>query len=101
MRRGGARRMADITERDSGASFEARLGTRFLVFPQPPYVPGYERPEVVWLSVPAGQVRAGPQDSRMYVAAPVAPKAPYRFPDLPPVRGRCLPPVEPGSGGHF
>lgn len=93
--------MADVAEPKSTSSSQARLGTRFLVFPQPPFVPGYERPEVVWLSVPPGEVKAGPQDRRMYVAAPAAPKRPYKFPDLPPVRTRCLPPVEPGPDGHF
>jgi hypothetical protein len=31
------------------ASFPS-LGTRFRIFPQAPFVPGYERPETVWLS---------------------------------------------------
>jgi hypothetical protein len=92
--------MHDLADREPVAD-EVRLGTRFLVFPQPPFVPGYERPEVVWLSVPPGQVRAGPEDPRMYVVAPAIAKQPYRFPDLPPVRARCRPPVQPGPGGHF
>lgn len=93
--------MAGIAEPKSAAGAQARLGTRFLVFPQPPFVPGYERPEVVWLSVAQGEVRAGPQDRRMYVASPVDAKRPYRYPDLPPLRMRRLPPVEPGPDGHF
>jgi hypothetical protein len=93
--------MRDFGDGTPAAVGEARLGTRFLVFPQPPFVPGYERPEVVWLSVKPGEVHAGPQDPRMYVAVPAEAKRPYRFPDLPPVRCRCLLPVEPGPGGHF
>ena len=79
----------------------AGLGTRFLVFPQPPFVPGYERPEVVWLTPSPGQVVAGPADRRMYVANPVEPKAPYGYPDLPPYPGLLHPPAEPGPDGHF
>ena len=79
----------------------ARLGTRFLVFPQPPFVPGYERPEVVWLTPSPGELLPGPADRRMYVANPVEPKAPYGFPDLPPYPGALRPPAEPGPDGHF
>ena len=77
------------------------LGTRFLVFPQPPFVPGYERPEVVWLRPSPGELMPGPADRRMYVANPVEPKAPYHFPVLPPYPGRVRPPAEPGPDGHF
>ena len=86
----------------------ARLGTRFLVFPQPPFVPGYERPEVVWLTPSPGELLPGPADRRMYVANPVEPKAPYGFPDLPPypgpapAAGRARPrrPLRPPDAGH-
>jgi hypothetical protein len=79
----------------------ARLGTRFLVFPQPPFIPGYERPEVVWISTPPGQIVAGPADRRMYVIDPALVKAPYDFPWLPPFAGSLYPPVPPGPDGHF
>jgi hypothetical protein len=78
-----------------------QLGTRFLVFPQPPFVPGYERPEVVWLRLSPGEVMAGPADRRMYVANPVVPKPPYAYPLLPPYAGPLRPPAEPGPDGHF
>src|SRR5215211_4998365 len=78
----------------------ARLGTRFLVFPQPPFIPGYERPEVVWISTPVGYIAPGPADARMYVVDPLLPKRPYAFPDLPPYGGPIHPPVEPGPDGH-
>jgi hypothetical protein len=78
-----------------------RLGTRFLVYPQPLFIRGYERPEVVWLTPSPGEVIAGPADRRMYVANPVEPKAPYTFPALPPYSGQLRPPAEPGPDGHF
>jgi hypothetical protein len=77
------------------------IGTRFLVFPQAPYVPGYDKPELVWLSPPAGSVLAGPADDRMYVVEPVEWKKPYAFPVLPPYPGIRQPPAEPGPTGHF
>lgn len=80
---------------------QARLGTRFLVYPQPPFIPGYEHPEVVWLSPSPGSIIAGPADNRMYVVRPVEDKAPYSFPDMPPYAGATLPPAEPGYDGHF
>lgn len=78
-----------------------RIGTRFLLYPQPPHVSGYGRPEPVWISTSPGNIRPGPQDSRAYIADPIAPKAPYEFPDLPPYRGPLQAPVEPGPDGHF
>lgn len=78
-----------------------RLGTRFLVFPQPPFVAGYERPELVLISTPAGEIAAGPSDRRMYVVDPLLLKTPYAFPHLPPFRGDVFPPAEPGPDGNF
>jgi len=77
------------------------LGTRFLIFPQPPYIPGYEKPEVVWIGPSAGPIMAGPSDRRMYVVNPIEPKVPYFAPDVPPYPGLSRPPVEPGPDGHF
>jgi hypothetical protein len=77
------------------------IGTRFLVFPQPPFISGYENPEIVWIGRSGGPILAGPSDNRMYVADPVEPKRPYRLPDLPPYSGILHPPVEPGPDGHF
>jgi hypothetical protein len=79
----------------------APLGTRFLDYPQPPYVPGYERPETVWVSTPSGKVEAGPSDAQIYVIVPEERKAPYGFPSLPPFTGRRKPPVRSGPDGHF
>ena len=77
------------------------LGTKFLVYPQAPFVPGYEQPEVIWISTPAGRVKAGPADHRMYVADPILDKAPYHRPYLPPWTGDLHAPAEPGPDGHF
>ncbi len=77
------------------------IGTRFLVFPQPPFISGYEKPEVVWIGRSDGPILAGPSDNRMYVADPVEPKRPYALPDLPPYPGVLRPPAEPGPDGHF
>jgi hypothetical protein len=77
------------------------IGTRFLVFPQPPFISGYEKPEVVWIGGSGGPILAGPSDDRMYVANPVEPKRPYALPDLPPYPGALRPPAEPGPDGHF
>ncbi len=93
--------IAHIPNSDPGGSAEPSLGTRFLVFAQPPYVQGYEKPELVWLSPGAGQILAGPADKYMYVADPVEPKQPYAYPVLPPYPGALRPPAEPGPDGHF
>jgi len=85
----------------SGGSSSQRLGTRFLVFPQPQFIPGYEKPEPVWVSTPPGRVGAGPSDHRIYVVDPVWPKEPYSGFDLPPFSGDVFSPAEPGPDGHF
>jgi hypothetical protein len=78
-----------------------RSGTRFRLYPQAPVLPGYEEPETVWLSPPAGTIELGPADSRMYVIDPLAKRELYGFPYLPPYRGPSHPPVPPGPEGHF
>ena len=93
--------IAHLPTSGNGRHTEPSLGTRFLVFPQPPYVTGYEKPEVVWLAASAGGILAGPSDKYMYVADPVEPKRPYAYPALPPYAGGLRPPAEPGPDGHF
>ena len=70
----------DDLRRNLAEGPEPSLGTRFLIFPQPPYVSGYEKPEVVWLAPPAGRILAGPADDRMYVIDPAVPKRPMHSP---------------------
>lgn len=78
-----------------------QYGTRVRLFGQSPYVVGFEEPEVVWLSPPAGSVGPGPADDRMYVVDPIGKAEPYEFPYLPPYRGPARPPVAPDADGHF
>lgn len=92
---------SDDTDVLEVAASTARLGTRFLVFPQPRFIPGYERPEVVWISTPPEGVRPGPADHRMYVVDPLGDKRPYLYPYLPPYAGDFHPPAVAGPDGHF
>ena len=78
-----------------------QFGTRVRLFGQSHYIEGFEEPEVVWLSPPAGSVGPGPSDDRMYVVDPIDKPDPYEFPYLPPFRGPTHPPVLPDAEGHF
>ncbi len=83
-------------------------GTRFLLYPQPPFLEGFEEPEVVTVSPVAGSVRPGPADDRMYAVYPhdklvtygarIGPRG-EKF--TPPWRGTAHPPAEPDANGHF
>jgi hypothetical protein len=79
----------------------AQLGTRFRIFPQSSFIPGYEHPETVWISTPPDRIRPGPADQRMYVVDPLVEKRPYEFPYLPPYAGALHPPAVAGPDGHF
>ena len=77
-----------------------QTGTRFLIFPQPRYLPSFAEPETIHVSLPPSEIQAGPADSRMYVLdAPN--KVPYSPANGRPFLGQPNPPVEPGSDGHF
>jgi hypothetical protein len=87
----------------------SRPGTRFKLFPQPPFGTPIEA-ETVWVSSPEGSVGPGPSDERMFVIEPAAEKRPYGisygprgFPSvyLPPWDGPAVPPVSPDEEGHF
>jgi hypothetical protein len=93
--------MYDVAGHSPDREKTASIGTRFLVFPQPPFLPGYERPELVWLPIEPGRILAGPQSNRVYLRDPLENKDPYQAPYLPPYRGLCHPPAEPGPDGHF
>ncbi|MEY9780759.1 hypothetical protein [Sinorhizobium fredii] len=79
----------------------ARLGTRFWIFPQPPFIPGYEQPDRVWLSIPRDEIRAGPSDPTMYVVDPAYDKQPYGLDRFPPFDGERRAPARPGPDRHF
>src|SRR5690349_5638942 len=83
------------------SSARSTLGTRFLLYPQAPYVSGYDRPEPVWISTPPDQLQPGPANRRMYVRDPVLDKEPYEYPYLPPFVGDVYPPAVAGPDGHF
>lgn len=75
-------------------------GTRFKVFPQPRFLEGFEKPEVVWLSPPAGAIEQGPSDDRMTVVDAVD-KKPYDDSSWPPYRGPTRAGPAPDADGHF
>jgi hypothetical protein len=75
-------------------------GTRFKVFPQPRFLEGFDKPEVVWLSPPAGTVAQGPSDERMIVIDAVR-KKPYDDSSWPPYGGATRPGPAPDAEGHF
>lgn len=91
--------MDDILTADP--SIDGRLGTRFWVFPQAPFIPGYEKPERIWLPVSPEDISAGPSDDRMYVVDPLFGKEPYAYRWLPPFEEAVHPPVTAGADGHF
>lgn len=78
-----------------------QLGTRFRIFPQSSFIPGYEEPETIWISTPPDRIGPGPADQRMYVVDPMLDKRPYEFPYLPPYAGALRPPAVAGPDGHF
>lgn len=82
-------------------SSATRLGTRFWIFPQPPFIPGYEQPDRVWLPIPADEIGAGPSDATMYVVDPLFDKRPYGLDWLPPFDGAARPPAQAGPDRHF
>ncbi|MDK1378377.1 MULTISPECIES: hypothetical protein [unclassified Sinorhizobium] len=86
---------------DALESGDRRVGTRFWIFPQPPFIPGYEQPDRVWLSIAPDEIGAGPSDATMYVVDPLVDKQPYGFDRLPPFDGAMRAPVQPGPDRHF
>lgn len=87
---------------------EETEGTRFLLYPQAPFLERYAVPEVVQVSSPAGTVGPGPENDRMYAIHPVGKSKPYGISPvptggmyLPPWDGEILPPAMPDADGHF
>ena len=88
----------------------SRGGTRFLLFPQPPFLERYRNPVTVRVSPPAGSIGPGPADDRMYVIAPIGKRRPYGivpgplgspFLYLPTWDGPIEAPAVPDANGHF
>src|SRR4051812_15076895 len=93
-----------------GKAASATSGTRFRVFPQPPFADPGIAPETIEVSSPAGSIGAGPADDRMYFVRPLGKRYPYGvnigplgtpWLFMPPWQGPIAPPVEPGPEGHF
>jgi hypothetical protein len=85
-------------------------GTRFLLYPQAPWRPGYARPETVALKPRPGVVRQGPADRRIYTIAAAGKRYPYgvnatpygsSWLYLPPWDGPIAAPARPDRRGHF
>src|SRR5262249_30866928 len=88
----------------------ARGGTRFRLFPQPPFLKHYRKPVSVRMSPRAGTVGTAAADARMYVIEPVGKPYPYGIVPgpfgsssiyLPTWRGPTLPPALPDAWGNF
>ncbi len=74
-------------------------GTRFLLFPQPRFLPGSE-PEVITISVSPDKIMHGPADDRFFVVDAIN-KRPYNQFNRPQYTGEKREPSKPGSHGHF
>ncbi|NRT87280.1 hypothetical protein [Clostridium beijerinckii] len=76
-------------------------GTRFLIYPQNKNLIGFEKPEVVYINLVPGSIKAGPEDDKMYVVdAKNKHEYMYEF-EGPPYKGPRFPAVEPDKEGHF
>ncbi|MEO0328961.1 MAG: hypothetical protein AAF217_10235 [Pseudomonadota bacterium] len=85
-------------------------GTRFKLYPQPGFLEDFSEPETVFVSSPAGSLKPGPSDERMYTIFPKAKPRPYGIAPgptdggdvlAPPWKGDTHPPAEPDMEGHF
>ena len=80
--------------------FHRHRGTRFSLHAQSPVLEGFDAPETVWISSPAGSLGPGPSDGRMYALQPRG-KKPYGDDAMPPYRGPREAPALPTRAGHF
>lgn len=80
--------------------FHRRRGTKFRLYAQSPVLEGFGEPETVWVSSPAGSLRPGPADGRMYAIQPLE-KKPYGDETMPPFTGFCHPAARASRAGHF
>lgn len=76
-------------------------GTRFRVYPQPKFLPGFAKPVTIHVDSAPGTIRPGPADERMYVVD-ARNKRPYsKTGRVPPYTGPRLAPAVPNPQGHF
>jgi hypothetical protein len=75
-------------------------GTKFLLYCQPRFLPGFEKPVLHTLDLPAGSVKDGPMDDRIKVVNATGKKL-YDDDTLPPYRGDVGAAAKPNDAGHF
>lgn len=75
-------------------------GTKFRLYCQPRFIPGFEEPVIHTLDLPAGSVKEGPTDDRIKVVNAVG-KPLYDDDTLPPYRGDIGTVAKPDGAGHF
>ncbi|WP_159592964.1 hypothetical protein [Chelativorans xinjiangense] len=93
--------MADELRPQAYRHAEQGVGTRFWIYPQAPFIPGYEQPDRIWLPILPDEIGEGPSDMMMYVADPLFDKQPYGSTWLPPFDGARRGPVQAGPDRHF
>jgi len=86
---------------ESFGSVREGVGTRFWIFPRAPFIPGYERPDRVWLPIDPAEISEGPSDALVYVVDPLFDKQPYGLTWLPPFEGARRMATRAGPDGHF
>ena len=91
----------DLVAPSANERSDERVGTRFWIFPQAPFIPGYEKPDRIWLPILADEVWDGPSDNAMYVADPLFDKLPYGTTSLPPFDGARRAPLRSGPDRNF
>jgi hypothetical protein len=88
----------------------SQSGTRFRLYPRPPYVDPAWPTETVHVSTPPRQMGPGPSDHRIYVIEPIGKRESYGFMpgpggapylNLPPWRGQIDRAAHPDREGHF
>jgi hypothetical protein len=75
-------------------------GTKFRLYCQPSFLPGFEKPVEYTLDLPAGSVKEGPMDDRIKIVNAVGKKL-YDDDTLPPYRGDVGAAAKPDGAGHF
>ena len=78
-----------------------RTGTRFRIYPQPNWIKGSGKPEIVYVDAAPRTIKAGPQDDRIYLLDARKKGAYAVAGGGPRYDGARYPPVQPGPRGHF
>ena len=78
-----------------------RTGTRFRIYPQPNWIKGSGKPEIVYVDAAPRTIKAGPQDDSIYLLDARKKGAYAVAGGGPRYDGARYPPVQPGPRGHF